>query len=59
MDQETADVLATHLQAQAFERRRDDYSDHGLVICAPDGTPDDPDSASQWFEAPVPTRSVT
>jgi hypothetical protein len=53
MDQETADVLATHVQAQAFERRRDDYSDHGLVICAPDGTPHDPDSASRRFQALV------
>jgi integrase len=53
LDAETADVVRTHLQAQAFERRRDDYSDHGLVFCHPDGSPYDPDVTSRRFNALV------
>ena len=53
LDPETADALRTHLEAQGFERRRDDYDDHGLVFCAPDGTPHDPDVTSRRFKALV------
>lgn len=53
LDPDTADMLRTHLEAQGFERRRDDYQDHGLVFCAPDGTPYDPDVTSRRFNAQV------
>ena len=53
LDAETADVLRAHLEARTFERRRDDHTDHGLVFCAPDGTPYDPDVTSRRFKALV------
>jgi integrase len=55
LDAGTVAVLRTHRRAQSAERLMvgAGWADHGLVFCAPDGRPLNPDTVSQWFDRTV------
>jgi hypothetical protein len=52
LDAGTVAVLRAHRRAEASERLLvgAGWRDHGLVLCAPDGSPLNPNTITQWFE---------
>jgi integrase len=55
LDAGTVAVLRAHRRAQSAERLLvgAGWADHGLVFCAPDGRPLNPDTVTQWFDRTV------
>ena len=61
LDPETVDVLRRHREVQDLERMlagTDDWEDHGLVFCQPDGTPYNPERVSDAFDRAVRQAGV-
>lgn len=60
LDQRTVEVLRAHAEQQAAEMqaRGDEYEDHGLVFCRPNGDALHPDRVSKLFAAHVKASAL-